>query len=523
MDDEWIDYVAQAINHHLRRRELLAALPTVLITALLGLPTTPADARKRKKKKRKKNPKPKPEPTPDPLPLCQNGKVRCGNACIDTNQDNDNCGQCGAVCRPNESCCAGNCRATQDDVEHCGACHAGCASGNICLNSTCGMECGASICPADGNDPDCCAGACTNVKRDSQHCGECGTACGTPETCCGGVCTDTANDPEHCGACGAACGQDELCVEGQCGTACGTTEFCLADSQKPGCCDETCVNLDRNPDHCGACGHACAETERCWNGVCVCGDVCHKGCQFTSIQSAINAADSEGTVRVCAGTYNGAIAIDKKLTLIGAGNTNQGTFIQGRHGVSAVMINRGGAEIRGFTISGGGALQLGGGVNTAADLTMVDCTISHNTAVMNGGGICNLGFGLLVLRRCIIADNTALREGGGLYNSSRVEVTDCVIQQNEAPRGAGIYNFWGRQATLTDTGIQENTASDLGGGIFNGGVLTLINSTVTLNEASDGGGIFNDPSTNGSVEPDDDTSISDNLPNDCANTDACSA
>lgn len=519
MEQEWIDRLAQIVTRNLGRRNVLASLAGVVGLAALGTGDEPAAAKKRKKRKKRKNAPVPPAPQP-----CSNGEVRCGSACVNTNQDAANCGACGVRCQDGETCCAGRCRTTQTDAEHCGACGESCAPGHICVNSSCGTACGNGICLPESNAPTCCDETCTDVQHDPQHCGQCDVACQAAEQCCGGICADTANDRDHCGACGAACGQRDVCQDSVCATPCGAAGICRADSQKPVCCDESCVNLDRDPHHCGACGHACAETERCWNGVCVCGDVCHNGCQFSDIQAAINAAEAEDTVRVCAGTYNGAIAIDKKLTLVGAGNTNQGTFIQGRHGASTVTVNRGGAELRGFTITGGSALQSGGGVNTAADLTMVDCTVSHNAAVMSGGGIWNLGFGQLVLRRCTIEHNTAGQQGGGIDNSSRLEMTDCVVQNNDAPRGGGLYNFWVRQANLTGSVLRNNTASDRGGGVFNGGALTLTGCSVIGNEAgADGGGIFNDPERNGTVLGDEATVIMDNLPNDCANTDACSA
>lgn len=516
MEREWIDRLSQTITRKLERRAVVASLPGVISMAVLGGSAETAGAKKRKKRKKKRK-----HPS---APSCGNGEVACGTACVNTNHDTANCGGCGVACASGELCCAGRCSSTQDDAENCGACGKTCAPGAICAAGDCGTACGTGICLPGSDEPDCCAGICTNVQRNPQHCGQCDVACRASDICCDGICADTANNPDHCGACGIACGQDALCQAGVCATACGAAGFCRADSQAPDCCHDTCVNLDRDPHHCGACGHSCAETERCWNGVCVCGDVCHNACQFTDIQSAIDAAELEGTVRVCAGTYNGAISIDKKLTLVGAGNGNQGTFIQGRNGISTITVNRGGGELRGFTITGGRAPQWGGGVNTAADLTMVDCTVSYNGAVMYGGGICTLGSAQLVLRRCVIEHNAAGQQGGGINNQSHLEMTDCVVQNNDAPRGGGLYNFWGRQATLSGSVIRDNTASDRGGGIFNGGTLALTGSTITGNKASaDGGGIFNDPTTSGSVQCDVTTSIVDNLPNNCANTDACPA
>lgn len=35
-------------------------------------------------------------------------------------------------------------------------------------------------------------------------------------TCCGDVCRDTTENAAHCGACGHACGDTQICVDSQC-------------------------------------------------------------------------------------------------------------------------------------------------------------------------------------------------------------------------------------------------------------------------------------------------------------------
>ena len=89
------------------------------------------------------------------------------------------------------------------------------------------------------------------------------------------------------------------------------------------------------------------------------------------------------------------------------------------------------------------------------------------------------------------------RGGGGIYNGGTLTLTNSTVSGNEADNeygyGGGIDN--GGTLTLTNSTVSGNTASDDdGGGIYNSlfGTLTLTNSTVSGNTASsDGGGIYN--------------------------------
>ena len=116
----------------------------------------------------------------------------------------------------------------------------------------------------------------------------------------------------------------------------------------------------------------------------------------------------------------------------------------------------------------------------------------------DGGGILNLG--TLTLSACTIDYSYALNEGGGIYNDGTLTVSGCTVYGNRAPDGAGIANRG--TATFVSSTISNNNASDtspgsylpdgVGGGISNGGTLTLSGCTVSFNYANgEGGGISN--------------------------------
>ncbi len=108
-------------------------------------------------------------------------------------------------------------------------------------------------------------------------------------TCPGklGLCTANLQlDLGNCGACGNACAFTSegananaslACLDGKCEVKCGDGFGDCNGKYEDGC--ETAV--ERNPQHCGACGNTCKAGEVCWRGACgcppgyaQCGDTC---------------------------------------------------------------------------------------------------------------------------------------------------------------------------------------------------------------------------------------------------------
>ncbi len=136
-------------------------------------------------------------------------------------------------------------------------------------------------------------------------------------------------------------------------------------------------------------------------------------------------------------------------------------------------------------------------VDTAGTLTLQEVTVRNGAAAdgasrlipdrgENGGGIFNAG--TLDLEASTVTDNAAGNggdgdaspgaaggDGGGIYNSGDLSVVDSTVDSNFAGRGGFFAGHGGN-----------------GGGIANeGGVVRLINSTVSGNAAGGaGGGIF---------------------------------
>ena len=83
---------------------------------------------------------------------CVSGTVKCGDTCVATQTDNQNCGSCGSAC----------------------------SGGNVCVAGAC-------VCPVGQG---VCNGICTTVATDPNNCGACGVRCGQGFACNQGVCQD---------------------------------------------------------------------------------------------------------------------------------------------------------------------------------------------------------------------------------------------------------------------------------------------------------------------------------------------
>ena len=276
----------------------------------------------------------------------------------------------------------------------------------------------------------------------------------------------------------------------------------------------------------------CPDGVRCVNDKCRC-TVCDDDdqCQFTSVQAAIDAAQSGDTITICEGTYTEDITLSRKVTLIGAGSGK--TKLKGADGSVVTVAKDIVAAIRALTITGGtGTLHddflMGGGVFNEGTLTLIDAVVGKNQAE-KGGGIVNLDVSTLTLDNTKVAVNTAVidnprinsvgggilnlfggeltikngsdivgnqaGQSGGIHNNGILRVRHSTIRDNKARvNGGGMINDSGGQLTLDDALIQNNSADRNGGGLFiTFGHVTLKNgSVIARNKAGEhGGGLFN--------------------------------
>jgi CSLREA domain-containing protein len=193
-------------------------------------------------------------------------------------------------------------------------------------------------------------------------------------------------------------------------------------------------------------------------------------------------------------------------------------------GLSRVFGVDGGvtASLSRMTITGGKTTGAGGGLDNLGTATLVNCTVTGNSAT-DGGGIMNDG--LATLTNCTVSGNSATQYGAGLFGNSGTTVlenctvsgnsgalyggglsignfatdilTNCTVSGNSATFGAGLFvsayfSFYGYggayygAAALTNCTVSGNS-SFAGGGLYNQGALNLGNTIVARNSASYGG------------------------------------
>ncbi|MFN8661548.1 MAG: hypothetical protein U0075_06630 [Thermomicrobiales bacterium] len=366
-------------------------------------------------------------------------------------------------CKPDSTAvtCAGKCGSVTNNCKqavNCGSC-------------ACSPACEACFtCQASANTPGTCV---VDPQKVGQTCGGSGqvcqangdclcsdSACSNPTPVCGQEVCEVCTNAAQC----QAAGKGDICCNGSCfsGDCCDNSE--CTDPTKPICTEHVCSPCTSTSQ--------CGNKEICDNGGCQSCDVCAQGCTYTTPQAAIDDATVTTTIRICPGTYGRIYkhTIDPDVTLIGAGDGTDAasnTILTDPGDDGHVARFEGGTStLRRTRVTGGNG---GGVLNNFATLTMIDCTVSNNTA-RPGGFV-----------------------GGGIENNGALSLTNVNVENNTAvTQGGGIYNFSGNTITFTGSNLvannklTDNVGTPPGSGIFNDGTIIGLD-TVTIRD--------NDPAT----------------------------
>jgi hypothetical protein len=236
--------------------------------------------------------------------------------------------------------------------------------------------------------------------------------------------------------------------------------------------------------------------------------VCAEGCDFTSLQAAIDSPavlpGQEILLRDAVHTEAG-IDVNKALTIRGQGA--QETILQA-HAQPEVsdqrvfLIQRGtSVTIQNMTIRHGNPKtepESGGGIRNEGTLTLENVIVRDNSGSA-GGGILNDG--TITLINCTVSHNGSrgggnfymeCKTGGGLKNmAGEMTLINTTVSDNHAvAKGGGIHVACNGLLVLENSTISNNISENNGGGVFLNGVGEFTHSTISQNEAKTGGGIY---------------------------------
>ena len=193
------------------------------------------------------------------------------------------------------------------------------------------------------------------------------------------------------------------------------------------------------------------------------------------------------TERVAAAGYT-VIA----LTDTGAGSGTTGDL---RYAITQVNAGAGGDTI---TFSVTGPITLGsalpalnknvaitgptGGPGVTVQAAATPNSAAYGVFAVNNGVTASIS-------NLTIANGNGVVVGGGIDNRGTVTVTNSTLSGNSATNaGGGIYSFNGT-VTVTNSTFSGNSAP-YGGGIYNFGTVTVTNSTLSGNSATSSGGVL---------------------------------
>lgn len=218
---------------------------------------------------------------------------------------------------------------------------------------------------------------------------------------------------------------------------------------------------------------------------------------YDSLEAALAAAGPGDEILVCAGTYTGAFVATVPVQL----TSHQGrdlTILSGG-GKGTTLTLEGGSSVTGFTIRDGESAGSGGGIAVVSSgaFTATDCLVTENHADTGGGVWLSAGVSG-TMTASSISGNAGETGGGGvlLSSDSSLDLTTSDVTGNTAANGGGVMMY---DADLVGGSVTGNEATwyyglpyyewgSGGGGLFVGGHSTVAGTDVGANFATNTGG-----------------------------------
>lgn len=119
--------------------------------------------------------------------------------------------------------------------------------------------------------------------------------------------------------------------------------------------------------------------------------------------------------------------------------------------------SRGSLSIVESTISGNSATGSGGGIDAGGQLLVLGSTISNNSAAYSGGAIATNGYATLAIADSTISGNQAGGSGGGLALEGITNIHQSTISGNAAQHGGGGISFFGSSTDTASLVVAQST------------------------------------------------------------------
>ncbi|MGI9254403.1 MAG: hypothetical protein ACR2J8_11690, partial [Thermomicrobiales bacterium] len=346
-------------------------------------------------------------------------------------------------------------------------------------------------------DADCCTGICSLPGKDAtadgkgkgkgKHrspAGRCrclgaGKPCAEDRNCCSGMrCKDGACRHERaarparlgrpCAGKNTCADDRATCSEYQWGERAATGTYCLlatgdACTGNQQCPTNRCLGGVCAPCSVPACGAACSPI------------VCASGCEFTTVQAAIDARQgtANSIVDIGAGTWEENLQVTGDVTLRGCLGAK--TILRNASYLARTVSASGAASltvldivIDGYSDKSGGSY--GGGLYGEGDITVAGQAVVRNAAWDKGAGIHLVGKGhtLTITDNAVVENNGCTNRGGGalVEGDSALAVTGSAILRDNLADSYGGALAAVDGATVAISGavtIENNTGGGAGG------------------------------------------------------------
>lgn len=215
----------------------------------------------------------------------------------------------------------------------------------------------------------------------------------------------------------------------------------------------------------------------------------------TSLRELINYANAAGggsirfapEISTCVLTSHLLVDTEGGITIDGGGHVT----ISGNKAVRLIEVENGGLSLRDLKLINGKTNGSPGGFGGAIEMHVdtivaaLRCSFTGHQAQSDAGVIYNPA-GKITLIDCTLSGNVSGNKGGIIWNSGRLHLEGCTVSGNSGLIGGALFNHDKGRITVLNSTVTDNDARDFGGAIHNEGVVTVESSLVANNPSGDG-------------------------------------